>query len=667
MISVGLLVDNSVVVAENIYRFHREGLPRREAAIRGAGEITLAVVMATLTTVAVFLPVSLVEGEGQFFLLRLSIPISVSLLGSLLVALVVVPLAAYLTLPDGAARGDAPRGRFHRLRQALDRATKRVYDGTLGRVNHLYGRILAVALVRRGDLVLILLLAFAATIGVISSKKVRFVAQDENQRPGFGIRVELPQSYTFEETEEYFDQVEKILEAQQEELGLDGYLIFHRTQFGSIEGWLPTDRDRPFTPRQVTEQLLEALPERPGIELFTGDDSDGEDDKLAVHTFLLNGEDPTELEAVGKALEGLFAQVEGVLGVRRRQEESPNELALVVDRERAQLQDVNPAVIAGVVSYALRGQGLPEFHVDGREIPVRVRFEEEDRESLAELKDFAVPLGPQGDQGAVSLSSITDVRFLSAATTIRRRDRRLARAVSLELEEGKEEETRERLRALAAQIDLPEGVSFQAGDGPVGMDEELKGLLYAAGLAIVFIFLLMGFLFESALLPVSILATIPLALFGVVWTHLLAGLDIDFLGVVGLVLLIGVVVNNGIVLIDYVNRLRRGGHGREEALSLACERRFRPIMMTALTTVFGMVPLTLAGTTSIGISYVSFAYTLIGGLTVSTLLTLFVVPVFYTVVEDTRARVLGVLARGWRRPAPRQEGAEVAAETGGGG
>jgi HAE1 family hydrophobic/amphiphilic exporter-1 len=174
------------------------------------------------------------------------------------------------------------------------------------------------------------------------------------------------------------------------------------------------------------------------------------------------------------------------------------------------------------------------------------------------------------------------------------------------------------------------------------------------GLSIVFIYLLMAFLFESFVLPLSIVLTIPLAFLGVAWGHMIAGLDLDFLGMVGIVLLIGVVVNNGIVLIDYVIRLRHAGHERDEALVTATHRRFRPIMMTALTTVGGMVPMLLSGSTSIGLSYTSFAISLIGGLSVATLLTLLAVPVFYTLFDDLRTHIAGSMAWGAARAARRR-------------
>jgi HAE1 family hydrophobic/amphiphilic exporter-1 len=164
----------------------------------------------------------------------------------------------------------------------------------------------------------------------------------------------------------------------------------------------------------------------------------------------------------------------------------------------------------------------------------------------------------------------------------------------------------------------------------------MAALNFALFLSIALIYLLMGFLFESFILPLSIIFTIPLSILGVYWTHWMTGKDIDFLGVVAMVLLVGVVVNNGIVLIDYVNRLRNQGHSRREALLTATSLRFRPIMMTAITTIGGLVPLALAGANSIGLSYTSFSMTLIGGMTTATLLTLLVVPVFYALFDDAR-------------------------------
>jgi HAE1 family hydrophobic/amphiphilic exporter-1 len=649
MISVGLLVDNSVVVAENIHRLHRAGYSRRDAAIEGTGEIALAITTATLTTIVVFLPVSLVEGEAQFFLLRLSLPISVALLASLGVAGIFVPLSVYLTLRNGKAPGPARR-RYDRAMGVLERA----YDGSFGRINHLYTKLLAVFLRRRLDLVMGLVVVFAVTAAV-AFKEVKVVDSQEEERSGFEINVRLPQTTTFEEAQEFFLECEKIVEGSAEELGLAGWFIFHRPTYGEVQGFFDNPRTTDLSPREVTEKVLEKLPKKAGVEYFTGQEGDQEKKGEHVQVVRLFGDDAELLETTAQSLEDLFVQVPGVLGLKASGDPAPNEVGLVIDRERAQAQNINPEVVAGVVGYALRGQELSRYRTGDRDIPVRVRFKEEDRETLRQLRNFYVPAG---ENGFVPLSAVADVSFLAGSQRIWRENKRTTRTITLELEEGKEDEARGRIVALQNLLQLPEGVRFGDPRDTSSSDEDLAALQFAASLSVVFIYLLMGFLFESFILPLSIICTIPLAAIGVGWIHYAFGYNLDFLGIVGIVLLIGVVVNNGIVLIDYTNRLRAEGRERTEALLLAADRRFRPIMMTAFTTICGMVPVTLSGANSIGLSYTSFGLTLIGGLTTATLLTLLVVPVFYTFFDDAQL-VTGRAIRHALGTAPGAERAEA--------
>jgi HAE1 family hydrophobic/amphiphilic exporter-1 len=645
MICVGLLVDNSVVVAENIFRLHREGMERREACIKGAGEIALAITMATLTTIVVFLPVSLVDGQGQFFLLRLAIPVTVSLSASLLVALVFIPLAVYLTLP---AAGNGRRRKvtlFRRLHDKLNAVLHLAYDKTLLPVNHGYTRVLGFFLRRRLDLVLGIVALFVLTIAVAFAN-VKMTPIQEEERGGFELDIEFPRSTTLPESVEWFDKAERMIESKKEELGLEGYFVVHWSTGGELEGWFTNPRTSELSPREVTEIIKKALPMKPGMQVFTGEESEVDQDKgKSVHVVTLQGDQHEPLEKTAEELGEFLVSVDGVLGIKKSADREPQEVALEIDRELSQRHGVNPAVVAGVVGYALRGTMLPRYHKDGKEIPVRVRFREEDREDLQELASFAVPAA----EGTVPLSSVTNATVVPTMRGVFRQNKRVTRNITLELEEGKEEDTREMLTAIMGQIDLPEGITFGASAQQQSQGEEQQAMLFAALFSIIFIYLLMGYLFESFILPLSIILTIPLAAIGVGWTHFFMGLNIDFLGMVGAILLIGVVVNNGIVLIDYVNRLRGQGHAREEAILLAADRRFRPIMMTALTTIFGMFPLLMGGGSSIGISYTSFGLTLIGGMTTATLLTLLVVPVFYTLFDDGRQTAMAAIRRGLGR------------------
>lgn len=650
-IGVGMLVDNSIVVAENIHRLHEEGLSRRQACVRGAGEIALAISMATLTTIIVFVPVSLVEGQGQFFLIRLALPISVSLAGSLFVALAFIPLSTYLTLPRNRR---ARAGRFVQWsHERIGAALGRFYTLTFGALNHVYNRALAVFLRRRLDLVLLLAVVFAVT-GLTAWKEVTFVEQQEEDRTSFNISIEASDEYGFEDLGRYFAEVDEIMKGQQEELELKGYLTIYRSRWGRVEGWLKKDREGTLTAKQIGEKVLESLPKWPGMKIRYGEENRNEEAKgEEVFAFRLEGDDAAVLEQVALSLEPRILRVPGVLGIRKQEDTAPSEMALTIDRDRANASGVNPEVIAFLVGYALRGSALPKYNDAGREIPVRIRFEESDRESFAELGSFQVPT-MNGD--FLPLSALTRPQMMHTPRGVFRANKRTSHWITVELKKEQAKEARMRLMALQHQINLPEGVSFGASSRQ-GFNEELGSLAYAGLISILFIYLLMGFLFESFILPLSIILTIPLAGLGVTWIHYLTGKDIDFLGAVGAVLLVGVVVNNGIVLIDYVNRLREQGMERTQALLRAADRRFRPIAMTALTTIIGMVPLTLQRASDMGLSYKSFGLTLIGGMSTATLLTLLVVPVFYTFFDDAREAMARQLGRRVQAPAAREAAA----------
>lgn len=648
VIAVGMLVDNSVVVSENIQRMHSEGASRREACVRGAGEIALAITMATLTTITVFVPVALVEGEGQFFLMRLALPVCVSLLASLLVALVFIPLSVYLTLPvnSSEARPAAVRWSHERLNAVM----RRFYGATFDPLNRLYCRWLDVFLRRRLDLVLVLSVLFAITFA-IPFQHVDIVDRQEEDQGSFQIDVEIPSEYSFEEVADYFSLAEGVLEQRQDEYGLKGYFVFYRSRGGRIEGWFDEDKSRILTAKQVGEKLLAELPEKPGIKLHFGRENEAEDAKGAeVFVFRLEGDDAGILADVATQLESIILKMDGVIGLRKGETLSPNEMALVVDRDRASVSGVSPEIIAGLVGYALRGSSLPKFNQDGHEIPVRIRFQESDRERLTDLASFRVPVA---EGATIPLSALTRSKVMSTPRSIHRSDKRISHGITVELNKDGAKEARQLLTALQQRFSLPEGVSFSETRVRT-RQEEIASMLFAAQLSVVFIYLLMGFLFESFILPLSIICTIPLASIGVSWVHYLTGRDLDFLGFVGGILLIGVVVNNGIVLIDYVNRLRAEGLERTQAILTAAQRRFRPIAMTALTTIIGMIPLTFSEPNRIGLSYKSFGLTLIGGMTTATLLTLLVVPVFYTLFDDARVALMRTCKQAMRpKPATR--------------
>ena len=467
MISVGLLVDNSVVVAENIHRLHQSGVGRRQAALQGAGEIALAITTATLTTVIVFLPVSLVDGQGQFMLLRLVIPITVSLLASLVVALVVVPLMVYVTLPSQRA---AEKGALRQVRDASNVVLRRAYEATFGLLNRAYRGMLGYGLRRRLDVVLALVAALALT-QFAARGRLEVVPMSEDDQAFFNIEVRLPRNMSFDETIEYFARAEEKIDGLRDELGLEYLVFFHERTWGQIQGIMATDVDTGLKPREVTQRVLDLMPEMPGVRFHTGFASEQETTDKALETLTLFGEDADVLEEVASGIEDRLVRVPGVLAVKKSADEAPNELALVLDRDRAMRQQVNPRTLAVMVGYALRGQALPRIYYGGQDIPVRIRFEEQDRQSLAELRDFSVPT-ETGE--TLAIGTLVDVRQQPAATRISRRDKQTARRITLELEEGRESEARRAVRAVAAQTELPEGVAWAPADPQRGRGGDPK-------------------------------------------------------------------------------------------------------------------------------------------------------------------------------------------------
>ena len=643
VICVGLLVDNSVVVAENIQRHFLSGMSRRVACIKGVQEIGLAITTATFTTIIVFLPALLVDGQIRFFMMRLALPVVTALIASLAIALVFVPLCVFLTLKRKPLDKSNWSSRFAKTIQTR---LSQLYNSTFERFNKWYNYALQYYLKRRIDLGVIFLVLFCLTY-FYTFQKVEFSMDEKREESQFNISFRFPSQFNMEDREKYFGEVEEILKSRKDEFELEGYFIRYSSWYGSLEGWLKADRKSKSPSSEVAEKIFKLLPEVPGLKTGYERKGEGEEkqDRKERYYIRLVGPNPIQLEEVADSLKPLFRNLPGVLAMSERQDDTPNEMALVVDRERANSLGVNPTTLAGLVGSALRGSTLPRFQSEGRQIPVRVRFSQEDRAELADLNNFLVPAE---DGRFSSVGTLTSPSMLSSPRYIRRTNKSVSHTLTMELEAGREEEARKAIDAAKENIDLPEGISFSSLRRGFDIEDILTGV-FALWMSIIFIYMLMAFLFESVLMPLSIVFTIPLAGIGAVWIHYITGVNMDMLGMIGGMLLVGVVVNNGIVLIDYTNRLRRDGHDRTTALLRAAKHRFRPIAITALTTIFGMIPMVLAEAGEMGLSYRSFGLTLIGGMLSASLFTPLVVPVFYTLFDDAQLALTSTLAGVFRR------------------
>lgn len=612
MISVGMVVDNSIVVVETIYRRRQEGLDRAEAAVEGTAEVNLAILLSTATTMVVFLPLILMSEDAMFsfFMGALGFPVVFALAASLVVALVFTPLAT-AWLRGGVLREEARWERWlaARYSQGLRWVLTRRFDAALG-------------------LVALFWLTFA-----VPFKSVGCTDQERSGLNDFALRFEVPRAFSHRERVAVVDELEGVLNTHREAWGLRVFRT--RLNSGNLQGttYIYLAEDTPAERiDEVREAVLAALPARPGVRYWSGQ---GGDDASRSNTviFELEGEDNEVLLDLSAEVLRRLRAAPGVLGAESGlEEEGTEELRVTVRQDVASQQGLSATAIGQTLAFAMRGRQLPPLVLGQDEVALYARFRAEDRQDLDALRDF--PL--RGASGAdIPLRAVTDVAPARGFGSINRTDRRTALPLQVEFEEGVElMEAMAVIGGALETMEFPRGYGWTQGarfDDQVANDQARN---MAMLLSVCFVFLLMGTLFESLLLPLAIITTIPMALVGVYWTLWLTDTPLDVMGGVGLVILVGVVVNNGIVLIDTVTELRHQGLGREEALVQAGERRLRPILMTALTTILGLVPMALGTATFIGLPYAPLGRVVGGGIAASTLLTLFCVPYLYTLLDD---------------------------------
>lgn len=611
ILAVGMVVDNAIVVSEQIERRISAGVPRREAVIGGASEVGLAITVSTATHVMAFVPITLMSGSQSvtFYLSQLGLPVCASIVASLFVSLIWIPwIAAHLpwAIPGMPIAEDKVR------------------------VEDRFARWLGVALRHRGDVALVATLLFASVF-LLGDK----VQQSDQAQANIGdVRMiyAFDDNVTVNEQERVLAEAERILLASREELGLRDVVVRMGGWMGrpQIRCFLVPPDDRKLTREGVITALQERVPRVPGAKWsLTWDSSEG----VGGIDLMIAGRQSTQLDALLPAVIERLERLPGVTSVVRRNDASSSrELQLRPDREIAATLGLPVGAVGAFVDLALRGREVGQL-VGGDE-PVKIYASAGAAAATSPAALNALPLPTLS--GMVPLGSVTKGQVASGIGSIERvNGRTVAQLVVRTSREDIDALGKEMDRALAT-FPWPEGYGPEKGSRLTGIASNNSDLFMAFLLATVFIFLLMGFLFESFVLPLAILFSVPFAFTGAIWTLYLTGTPFDVMAGIGLVILVGVVVNNGIVLIDLVAELRRGGLTRTEALVAAGRERFRPVVMTALTTIVGLIPMAFGTTAIVGIPYAPLGRSLMGGMLFSTVLTLVVVPVAYTVLDDLR-------------------------------
>ena len=612
LLSIGLLVDNAVVVTESIFR-HRQfkGADAIGSTLDGVTEVGLAVLAGTLSTVIVFLPIIFgEESEISIFMVHVAVPIVVAMLASLLVAQTIIPtLTARFPPPPPIRSGSV---------------FARIQDWYVARLRWLFGHK------RWGALLVVLTVLSPAPLFMTGLVKMDMFPQDASDR--LFLPYHLEGTYPLIRVEEAVNRVEGYLEANRERFGIDlVYSVYMPNNAYSSIRLKPRD-ELPMQPRELMKEIEKGLP-----EIIIGKPSfrfDEDQDQTGAFAMRLTGESTEQLVTIADDVVRSLGEVKGLDTVRTTARAGEHEVQVIVDRERAARLGLSPQAVAQTVAVAMRGDPLKEFRADDREIQMRLAFRADNRQTLEDLA--ATPLYlPDGTRS--TLGAVASFRIDQTARTIERVDRLTSVAIEgIVAEDSSLDDVKQGVEAAMEQFPLPPGVGWKYGRSVEDSDDTAKTMQTNILLAIALIFLVMASLFESLLYPVSIITSIVFAIVGVFWGLAVTQTPMSFMAMLGIMILIGVIVNIGIVLIAHVIDLRKEGLGRQEAIVEAARHRLRPIMMTTVVTLLAMLPLA-AGDIQIGgdgPAYFPMARALMSGLLFGSVTSLFFVPLFYVWLDD---------------------------------
>jgi HAE1 family hydrophobic/amphiphilic exporter-1 len=656
-LAVGMLVDNSIVVLENIVRKREHGEGIVEAATNGTAEVASAVVAATLTTIAVFFPMVFISGvAGQLFRDQ-ALTVTFALVFSLIVALTVIPMLSSLGA-GSRYRGEneeLPPGRFTRATAAVVRVLGIVFVGVrwlfwallwvptqffqrfYRAIAAVYPALLRWSLQHRLTVVVAAALIFAGTMALVPRLGTELIPQLSQGE--FNVDLRLPPGATLAETDRAIQAAQRATKdigavaLDYSVAGTGNRLDANPVDAGDNTGTLSmvlspgSGRDDETAAMNAMRRALSAIPgvqydfSRPSLLSFSS--------PLQIE---IAGYDLDSLAAVSQAVVTQMAGDERFTDIRTTIENGNPEIQIVFDQERAAKLGLAVRDIADRVVASVRGEVATRYTWRDRKIDVLVRSVDTRQSSVDEIRNLIV--NPQSER-PITLEAVARVDVARGPAEIRRIAQERVAIITANVAYGDLGAAAARAGELIDRIPMPPGISATVSGQSEEMQESFASMQFALALAIFLVYLVMASQFESLIHPFVILFTIPLALVGAVLALFVTGTTINIVAFIGVIMLAGIVVNNAIVLVDLINQLQANGRERSDAIMEAGTARLRPILMTSLTTALGLLPMALGFGEGSEVR-TPMAITVIGGLLVSTLLTLVVIPVVYSLLDRKR-------------------------------
>jgi HAE1 family hydrophobic/amphiphilic exporter-1 len=616
-LAAGMLVDNSVVVLESIYTQRQKGVPAREAALEGSSRVSLAITAATFTTIIVFVPlIFLSKSRFGVFMKDFGITISTALVCSLFIALTLSPLMSermFRTQPR-------PKTKFVLF---LERQ---------------YSRIVSWTLDHRGWSLLIIAALFAGSVYLAMGIKREYFPQVPDRVAAY--QIEAPNGYPLDKLNALIAEYERRLLEKREELEIDNVSVYFDRRGGRVYIFFREAEQRQGDLVQLQRRAKELFPQAPGIQFETGRRYGRHGGELGI-TIEVTGRDPDVLLLVAEKIKGELTGLPGLEDLAMDLETGTDEVRITVSRELAAKYGLSPRSVARTVAAAYSSRPITRLEMEGNEVEVIVQYRESDRRNIARLDDMYMT-NAMGEM--VPLGAVSDIEVVQGPARISRENRRRIVKITANTDMRGMVMLGSAIEQKLAIMTLPPGYAWRFGENYRLFRESEQQSLFAILIAVILIYMLMASLFESLLHPFTIMCTLPFAFIGVAVLFRLTHTTLNNISMLGLMILCGIVVNNAIVLLHHVNRLRTEGMERREALITGGRDRLRPILMAALTTILGLVPLAFGAGEGRGAVWESMGKAVIGGLTASTFLTLILIPTFYSLFDDAAVWI----GKAWR-------------------
>lgn len=631
-LSVGMLVDNSIVVLENIYRRRKEEKEGQiDAAINGTREVAMAIVASTLTTIMVFLPVILIPGMIGILTKDFALTVIATLSISLFVALTLIPMISARFFKDTKLKGGLIEKIQERILDFIDKTTESYKNSLKWCLNH--KRIVVFS-----TLVLFIL-------SLLLIKPFGFIGTEFMSKTDVGsirLNANFPVGTNLSSREKVIIEIEKIFKEKVPEVDViacmtgnieGGFMFSEGGNTATIMAGLVDKNKRKYSQFEIVERIRPELKRIPGVDIKV---SEQEMSILMMGTISstieinIYGNDLQELERISELLKEKIERISGVRDVSLSTSEKSKELVLKISREKAQIYGLPVALISTTVNNYLQGKRATIFREKGEDYYVKVRLDEKDKKTEKDIMNLPIKT-PFGNM--ITLSDVARFEYDYGPTTITRKNQKRFVTVSASYFGRDLGSIVADIRKELRNLPLQEGYYIEMGGEIEQKNEAFRWLTFAVIGAIFLVYMIMCALYESFIDPFVIMFTVPLCFIGVIWILFLTGTTINVMSLIGVAVLGGIAVNNGIVMIDYINQLRAKKLKLEDAVITGASRRLRPILMTSLTTIIGMIPMAI-GTGEGASLRAPLGRAVIGGLLSSTFLSLFYLPVLYTIFES---------------------------------